>query len=222
MDKVNMLNSQPSDLLRLYAQTLLIPGLAMAKAGFLVQLITGRLGCMDSIWSKVLRATDPELAKQVKTTFKRRVSKKSIETGDIEQGNVLKVAQGYIDLLKVFEDKYSMNSEDLWNAWVDQVNQQIKTPGRYKQGEVQYRLLKRKGDLHTPPEEILTGEVAYSYDEGEAMEIYLKGGPVTPFRVSAEHIGHEVDYPVKEGKIALDKILRLIEEEIDLYLTPAR
>jgi hypothetical protein len=221
MDKVNEEGSQPSDLKRLYAQTLLIPGLAMPKAGFLVQLITGRLGCIDSIWSKVLRATDPDLAAQVKVTFKKKVSKKSTDTGDIEKGNVLKVAQAYIDLLKVFEDRYSMKSEDLWNAWVEQVNQQIKAPGKYKQGEVQYTLLRKKGDLYTPPSSVLTGPVGYSYDEGRAMQIYLKGGESSAMRVSGEHVGHEVGYPVEEGRLTLNKLLFLIEEGLDIYLTEA-
>jgi len=148
VDNVKQNPNDPSKLLELYKETLKIPGLAKPKAGFLVQLLVGKLGCIDSIWSKIFKATDPEFSAKIKQIVGGQPN-----VGASEQ-NWAEHAQGYIDLLKTFEESTGVGSKELWDGWIDQVSLQIQTPGNYMGDYV----------LYGPDgEEILSGEAPYNY-----------------------------------------------------------
>jgi len=148
IDNVKQNPNDPSNLFELYKETLKIQGLAKSKAGFLVQLLVGKLGCIDSIWSKIFNATDPEFAAKIEHALKSSPGENAREKTWSEH------AQRYIDMLKTFEETTGMGSRELWDGWIDQVSLQIQTPGRYMGDYV----------LYGPDgEEILSGDVPYNY-----------------------------------------------------------
>ena len=150
IDDVKQNPNDPSNLLELYKETLKIPGLAKPKAGFLVQLLVGKLGCIDSIWSKIFKATDPEFSAKIKNALKSSPAATARENTWTEH------AQRYIDMLKTFEESTGMGSKELWDGWIDQVSLQIQTPGRYMGDYV----------LYGPDgQEILSGDVKYNYSK---------------------------------------------------------
>jgi len=113
---------ESSDLLELYISLLKLPGLQKAKAGFAVQMLTGKLGCIDSIWSKIWNATDPEIAARITKTLKGAAQ------GSEE--NIRKHAKQYVDLMKAIKEGSGMGSKELWDAWTEQVAFQMRSPGR--------------------------------------------------------------------------------------------
>jgi hypothetical protein len=215
-----------------------VKGLALAKAGFFVQLITGKLGCIDSIWTKVLNATDPELAALVKKHTGGSIDRTPGKRPDTLYKRLRKKAEGYILLLKAFEER-GVDSEDMWNAWVQQVAMQIKNPGKYSQGEVLYQLV-RDGKT------LLSGPVKYSYSnlspykiEHEAYVDALNGLPIdhklekelgfiSDFYVSYHHLPGRINIPSqvqkrgvassfkenKKTKITKARLKEIIKEEL--------
>jgi len=133
-------------LLNLYTELLKLPGLGKAKAGFTVQMLTGKMGCIDSIWSKIWNATDPAISGLITQTLKGQA--KGTEK------NIRKHAQRYIDMLKAIKDGSGMGSKELWDAWTEQVAIQMKNPGR---NTFDYKLRDEKGNV------ILTGRGKYTY-----------------------------------------------------------
>lgn len=113
---------ESSELLELYISLLKLPGLQKAKAGFAVQMLTGKMGCIDSIWSKIWKATDPAISAMVTQTLKGRA--------EGSEENIRKHAKQYVDLLKAIKEGSGLGSKELWDAWTEQVAFQIRNPGR--------------------------------------------------------------------------------------------
>ncbi len=219
-----------------------VKGLALAKAGFFVQLITGKLGCIDSIWTKVLNATDPDLAALVKKHTGGSMNREPGKHPDTLYKRLRRKAEGYISLLKAFEER-GVDSEDMWNAWVQQVAMQINNPGKYSEGEVLYQLM-RDGKT------LLSGPVKYSYSalplykkESEAYVDVLNGLPIdyelekelgfiSDFYVSYHHLPGRVDIPSqvqkqgptssfkenKKTKITKTRLRQMLKEEIEAFI----
>ena len=108
----------------------------------------GQLGCIDSIWSKIFEATDPQLSAKIKKVVRGRANQGAKEE------TIRKHALSYIDMLKSFEESTGLDSKALWDTWIEQVALQIQTPGRYM-GD--YSLVDQEGDI------ILSGDVPYNY-----------------------------------------------------------
>ena len=142
-------NKNPSDLFKLFFDLQQIGGLGNAKAGFAVQLMTGQMGCVDSVWTKVLKGSDPELSRVLKSlenkSGKFRKGKETEpwmqfarepEPLDKKTGNpttfVYKTAkdkaQQYANFLKSLESSTGLDSQKLWDAWIEQVTRQTLRP----------------------------------------------------------------------------------------------
>lgn len=119
-----------------------VTGLGVVKAAFVVQLIIGKYGCIDSINSRVYKDLiyhDIE-KKGVKSAFtlkKRKDRKRKVITDD--EGNpimdpVLKSSllglKGYVSFLQTLEDLYGDNvSKILWDDWCEIVDKKIAQSG---------------------------------------------------------------------------------------------
>ena len=189
IDNVKQNPNDPSHLLQLYTQVLKIPGLAKSKAGFLVQLLVGKLGCIDSIWSKIFKATDPEFAATIASALSSSPGARARETTWVTH------AKKYVDMLKAFEESTGMDSKELWDGWVDQVALQIQTPGRYM-GE--YVLYGPDG------QEILSGEVPYNYGGPLTKEKKPKPSTTSPYYDEIE-TGYDPDKTREAGLHSYDE-----------------
>jgi len=188
-----------SKLLDLYTEVLKLPGLGKAKAGFTVQMLTGKLGCIDSIWSKIWNATDPQIAALIAQTLKGQAKG--------SEANIRKHALKYIDMLKAIKEGSGMGSKELWDAWTEQVAFQMRNPGRYT---FDYTLRDESGDS------ILSGEGKYNYQP----PLTKKGDPSQTHPYYSSYEGELGDLPDLEdltldvSKQHVPKNLKYIRESL--------
>lgn len=96
-----------------------VSGMATVKAAFAVQLLTGKLGCIDNINADIygipVSITDPS-GKQIKApAFSKKGGVKTDELSKAGQ----KIVQNYIDFLKAIgKVSDSPYSQRLWDDWV--------------------------------------------------------------------------------------------------------
>jgi hypothetical protein len=124
-----------------------IRGLGMPKAGFLVQLILGRLGCFDSVNQKIYKLPD-EIMLKVGTFDKNQdfnFNKPIWKPGSKEK-TLLKndrMLQEYIDFIEVVTEASDLvSSQLLWDRWtfivadrVNEITKGDKTIVKYKGSE---------------------------------------------------------------------------------------
>ena len=115
-------------LMRLFSR---LPGIAPIKAGFVVQLLFGRLGCIDTHNTRMYKAvadlvqnTDmPEETKKKWRELKRMIEAgKGWQPSDKQNEKLVdKAVAAYKEVLDFMFNELGMTSETLWNAWVNYV-----------------------------------------------------------------------------------------------------
>lgn len=112
-----------------------ISGLGPTKAAFCVQLMMGKLGCIDSINSAVYKAVAPEDLFTKKENedkeieLKMKTAKKNPETKELDKSGY-KIANAYIEFINYLEKAASMDiSKNLWDVWCDIVAQKLNYAG---------------------------------------------------------------------------------------------
>jgi hypothetical protein len=112
-----------------------ISGLGPTKAAFCIQLMMGKLGCIDSINSVVYQAIAPEnlfdktVNKEGEVNLKMKQAKKDPKTKELHPTGHI-IAKAYIDFLKSLEQASGLDiSKNLWDVWCDIVAQKINFSG---------------------------------------------------------------------------------------------
>jgi len=112
-----------------------ISGLGPTKAAFCVQLMMGKLGCIDSINSVVYQAIAPEALFNKKPNEEGGVkllmksAKKDTKTKELNPAGH-KIANAYIEFLNSLEQASGLDiSKNLWDVWCDIVAQKINFSG---------------------------------------------------------------------------------------------
>ena len=112
-----------------------ISGLGPTKAAFCVQLMMGKLGCIDSINSVVYQAIAPENLFSKKTddegeiNLSMKSATKDPKTKELTPAGH-KIAKAYIDFLHSLEQASGLDiSKNLWDVWCDIVAQKINFAG---------------------------------------------------------------------------------------------
>jgi len=121
----------------IYLEFMTLPGLGLPKAAFAVQLIIGRLGCIDSINLNLYKSLDPngELIKFDKAgtpSFKRPGSSVKGGVVTMTKGGI-RLAEKYIEFLKQIANVTKSSeleiSQQLWDSWVELVSLKINKTG---------------------------------------------------------------------------------------------
>ena len=119
---------------KLYLKILEVKHLAIPKAGFGVQLLIGRYGCIDSVNLNVLPVPEDLTAPDEKGNLKI----KGITKTPIEGSGLTKITKGAVELAKKYKDylldigKLANDNESkiLWDKWCDIVAGKINMPGQ--------------------------------------------------------------------------------------------
>lgn len=120
-DRCDELNDK-NDMASLLSLLGSLPGMKPVKAGFVIQLIYGKLGCLDTHnidmyqqiahrlgQNKIAAALDEKAVKKWSPTESGKVNPEAIKA--------------YLDLLKMIEDAWGISTGELWDLWVDLVAQ---------------------------------------------------------------------------------------------------
>jgi len=205
----------PSHLLDLLVEVVKIPGIGVVKGGFLVQLLTGQLGCVDNIWQKILAAQDKIIADMVK---------KIVRTSKNREKDLREYASRYISLLDTLEKTYSIDSKNIFEVWL-QITKFASTRGGDKKG---YKLdvvtLPQGADLSQDDSFLKARGVPISIETDKpTLDFYGRGGgparsmqdeqaseeeselgdPTTPTPdvIAQQHRFGQLGYPVEEGRV---------------------
>lgn len=98
------------------------PGMKPVKAGFVVQMLYGKVGCLDTHNIDMYRALAQKMGykKIASALTNKEVTKWSKgKSGEVNP----KIVQAYLDLLKRMEDDMGVGTQELWDLWVDIVAQ---------------------------------------------------------------------------------------------------
>tara|TARA_R100000908_G_C3754304_1_gene148650 strand:+ start:298 stop:2253 length:1956 start_codon:yes stop_codon:yes gene_type:complete len=191
---IGLLKSADTNPLDVMTVFLTIKGLGLAKAGFATQMVTGKLGCVDSINSRMFYGDDiPKVLSKSKPK------------------NLRAFAQEYINVLNELAD-IGYDSQKLWDFWTKIVAFQINNPGDYYAAELLRRPTKKGGEpeLHVVPNlsfrKLYPGKTVSNYRARLGLI-----GPVTGADVSGEHRPFA-------NPLALKELLTMVEEELELSL----
>jgi len=164
-----------------------IPGLGPTKAAFCVQLMMGKLGCIDSINSAVYQAVAPDdlftkKEKDGEVDLKMKQASKDSVTKELTNAGH-KVAKAYVDFLNYLEKSAGMDiSKNLWDVWCDIVAQKLNFAG----GKIE-----RSPIGITLPDGSMSQVIPYQKDEKsrELINKYVSmlGGKVDAKDVSRDH-----------------------------------
>ena len=165
-----------------------ISGLGPTKAAFCVQLMMGKLGCIDSINSVVYQAIAPEALFTKKPNEEGGVkllmksAKKDPKTKELNPAGH-KIASAYIEFLNSLEKASGLDiSKNLWDVWCDIVAQKLQFAGSYAE---------RKPIGVILPDKSVQDIMPYQKNKKEYKLInkYLEmlGGKVTGQDVSGDH-----------------------------------
>ena len=191
---IGPLKSSETNPLDVMAIFLSIKGLGLAKAGFATQMVTGKLGCVDSINSRMFYGDDiPKVLSRSKPKDLRAFAKE------------------YMDVLNELAD-IGYDSQRLWDFWTKIVAFQINHPGEYYAAEL-LRPSKEKGgeaELHVVPNlsfrKLYPDKAVRNYRARMGLT-----GPATGASVSGEHRPWT-------NPLSLKELSSMIEKEIDLSL----
>jgi hypothetical protein len=170
-----------------------VRGMSTVKAGFAVQLLTGKLGCIDNINTDVY-GVPIILSKPDGSSFKSAsFSKKDGEKTDNLTASGKKIIGGYIDFLKAIEKSTKSEvSQRLWDDWVQLAAAKAVFSASHKY--IQYNLVDGRV-IVMPTYKRQNAVVEY----GEYLKNLQKDGidPYGGYDISKEHL----DLPVKSGEI---------------------
>jgi len=210
-------SKDPSNLLDLLVEVVRIPGIGVVKGGFLVQLLTGQLGCIDNVWQKILVAQDQIIADRVK---------KIVRTSKNREKDLREYASRYISLLDTLEKAYSIDSKNIFEVWL-QVTKFASTRDGDKKG---YKLdivtLPQGADLAQSDSFLRAKGVKISAETDQSTLDYYRqgGGPAKPMEIkkpseedkntefgapsaqvpgpiAQQHRFGQLGYPVEEGRV---------------------
>lgn len=165
-----------------------LSGLGAPKAGFVTQLIMGKMGCVDSVNTRVYKSFFPSATWDDSGTARsisREKTGKSVGKFAPAKENTM---AGYVYFLKYLEHMYS-NSENIvdvsrmmWDDWCEIIAQKMIFSTTRGNLENQLIFVKHK-----------TGEGAKmkpyerSARTDKDIDKWMKGGPTTGHRISREH-----------------------------------
>lgn len=122
----------------LFRYFMTLPQLSYAKAGFAMQLVTGRLGCYDSVNTAIY-----PIPNQFKKILVGKGGKFRPSTGseDIKTKRMM----AYVQFLETLKDNAnSPHNQELWDRWTHVIAQKIKLAGTNEPVTV------KKGDTEIP------------------------------------------------------------------------
>lgn len=165
-----------------------VSGLGPTKAAFCVQLMMGKLGCIDSINSSVYKAIAPDDLftkkenKEKEIELKMKGAPKDKDTKELNKSGY-KIAKAYIEFLNYLEKAASMDiSKNLWDVWCDIVAQKLNFAGPKTE---------RKPIGISLPDGSISQVMPYQKDQKshELINKYLEmlGGKVDARDVSRDH-----------------------------------
>lgn len=115
--KANSLNDK-GDMVGLLSLFSSIPGVAPVKAGFITQLLFGKLGCLDTHNIDMYRA----LSKRMGWGLEKYLSPQAVASW-IKDKNQDQGVQAYRDILKKMDEELGIGSQELWDLWTDLVGE---------------------------------------------------------------------------------------------------
>ena len=116
-------NGAMDDPIALHSLLMTFQGLGIPKAGFAVQLLIGRMGCIDSINQAMVYGGD--IPPALETSIKKG------EPGEVRE-KMREASKAYGDMLREFQDflgEKGNESQYLWDLWCKMVAFQINNPG---------------------------------------------------------------------------------------------
>lgn len=140
-----------------------LPQLGLAKAGFAVQLITGGLGCFDSVNQKIY--SNVEIPQEIKDTLMTYDKSKDQEVfkkvdDSLSLKTRVKRLKAYADFLDIIAKTVTSSaSQRLWDIWVTIVSDRLRntlTSGGKDKANPDNRTILKRGD------EILTSADSYN------------------------------------------------------------
>lgn len=161
--KIKSIDDSKDAVIKLFDYYITLPQLGLAKAGFAVQLITGALGCFDSVNQKIYsNVVIPPKIKDTLITYDKakgkEVFKKVNDTLSLETR--VERLKAYADFLDIIAKTVTSSaSKRLWDIWVtivaDRLRNTFTSGGKDKENPDNKTILKR-GD------EILTSADSYN------------------------------------------------------------
>lgn len=107
----------------LFRYFMTLPQLSYAKAGFAVQMVTGRLGCYDSVNANIY----PIPAKQKKVLINKQGRFRPLPKSEAGQQERLRAYVSFLNQLKTNAD--SPYNQELWDRWTHVIAQKINLAG---------------------------------------------------------------------------------------------
>lgn len=107
----------------LFRYFMTLPQLSYAKAGFAVQMVTGRLGCYDSVNANIY----PIPAKEKKILLNKQGRFKPLPKAVAGQEEKLKAYMSFLSQLKSNAD--SPHNQELWDRWTHVIAEKINLAG---------------------------------------------------------------------------------------------
>jgi len=189
-------NGAMDDPVALHSLLMTFQGLGIPKAGFGVQLLIGRLGCIDSINQAMIYGGDiPPALKQ---------SIKKGEPGEVRD-KMKQASKAYRDMLNEFKDflgEQGNESQYLWDLWCKMVAFQINNPG------VPYAI--RMQDPRTKRMRVVGRKAGSLYRTGEVKKYRDFMGMDDDKRVTQRDIARD-HYLSATGQLE-EEILKIAEE----------
>ena len=164
-----------------------ITGVAPVKAGFMVQLLWGRAGCIDVHNVAIYRAVFPDIASKIKDEKDWKKSRKDIEE--------------YVQLLKELEGR-GIGSRQLWDVWVNFVDTMYKAIAN--EGLGVYGDYGPSLDPDSPEYQALKGKgIMKSGIGGQEKDVEIPivggiGGKIWGMGASATHLQTEPEETLKQ------------------------
>jgi|LakMenEpi03Aug12_release.lakeMendotaPanAssembly.Ray.scaffolds.fasta_scaffold00185_12 hypothetical protein len=127
-------NDDDETLIRILA---MIPGAGPVKAGFMAQLIFGRIGCIDTHNVDIYRKVFPDLVSEIDPelwNIDKKFTKKDIKMGLDVPSKAVKPIRDYLGTINKLA-KRNIGSQQLWDVWVDfvanfyKMNASVNKPG---------------------------------------------------------------------------------------------
>jgi hypothetical protein len=185
--------------LKLFKYYLTLPQLALAKAGFAVQMTTGRMGCFDSINTQIY----PVPVEYINSLWDKNGNSRPIK--NLAQASFDRKLQEYIQMLNLLSQSAdSPFNKKLWDAWTHVVADRINNIGEPDDTVVKYG--KEQQKLHGYP------NITNSKYPDITKYISKYKGNITGDEVSRQH-----QMPVLiHGESVNDRIENRLTEYVDI------
>lgn len=178
-DHANSLNDK-NDMEGLISLLSSIPGIAPVKAGFVIQLIFGKMGCLDTHNVDMYKA----LSKKMGWGIENDLDPKNWA----DPNNKSKSVSSYVNLLKKMDHELGIGTKELWDLWVDLVGELYR---KSRSEEVYSSKFGAALNPHDPKWEKVRGDVGSTFSKttsgGRPIDLTPASGSPEGMGVSKVH-----------------------------------